>query len=113
MSVRRAFRVVFLCAAFVALKEIQIRFSLPSLLPSSLPPAIHRSTQSQSPLRTAVRPLHSRYLLPAQKKEAREEDDGDGGEEIVSQGHLCNQVTTAAAAEMTMTTCYAGYMLYG
>ena len=50
-SVCRAFRVVFLCAAFVVLKEIQIRFSLPrlpSFLPSFSPSSARPSIASQS-----------------------------------------------------------------
>ena len=89
----RPFRVVFLCAAFVVLKEIQIRFSL-ARLPPFLPPRVHPSHRN---------PLSRRRSILVTSSIA-EEEGGSGGrkeerkdEEIVSQGHLCNQVTTAMA----------------
>ena len=84
----------FFCAAFVALKEIQIRFSLPSFFPVAA--SIHRiAIPPLSGFAVRVASLHPRYFEHTRRKEGGRRKD----EEIVSQGHLCNQVTAARATD--------------
>ena len=64
----RPFRVVFLCAAFVVLKEIQIRFSL-ARLPPFLPPRVHPSHRN---------PLSRRRSILVTSS-IEEEEGGSGG----------------------------------
>ena len=88
-SVCRAFRVVFLLWGFCCVERdpdtVQPRF-LPSFAAS-----IHRiaipSLSGFAVLRVAS--LHPRYFEHTRRKERGRRKD----EEIVSQGHLCNQVT--------------------